>query len=85
MKHEEKKIIPVTMIMLQLCYITSSNFVYGLCMPTPVCLNAVTLYIWINRTPGFLKGHTFIAFILVNPNMPDPKITKFDQLVLSNF
>lgn len=36
-----------------------------------MCLNAMNLYIWIDRTPGFLMGYTVIAFILVNPNMPD--------------
>lgn len=70
---------------MQLWYIIYSNFVYGVYMPTPVCLNAMSLYIQINRIPGFLMGHTVIAFILMNPNMSDPKITKFDKFALSNF
>lgn len=54
-------------------------------MPKPVCLNTVSLYIRINGIPGFLMGHTVIAFILLNPNTSDPKITKFDKLAVSNF
>lgn len=70
---------------MQLWYIIYSNFVYGVYMPAPVCLNAMSLYIQIKRIPGFLMGHTVIAFILMNPSMSDPKITKFDKFALSNF
>lgn len=57
----------------------------GVHIPIPVCLNAMSLYIQINRIPGFLMGHTVIAFILLNPNMSDPKITEFYKLALNNF
>lgn len=45
----------------------------------------LSLYIRINRFPGFLMGQAVIAFILLNPNMSDPKITEFYKLALNNF